>query len=47
MPESNTYDITVCPKCGEPMFNGECENPDCIYHYLPLDFDESSGDEKV
>lgn len=34
------YDYCVCPKCGEGMFNGRCENPDCTYHWYPLEENE-------
>ena len=30
----------VC-KCGSLMFNGRCENPDCTYHWYPLEKDEN------
>lgn len=35
------YDVCRCPKCGSLMFNGRCENPDCTYHWYPLDEDEN------
>ena len=31
------YDACQCPACGELMWNGRCENPDCKYHWHPLD----------
>lgn len=33
------YECTTCPNCGELMWNGCCENPDCYYHFTPLDED--------
>lgn len=41
--ESNMYDVTVCPLCGELMWNGKCENKDCKYHWYPH---EEKDDEK-
>ncbi len=35
------YDVCRCPKCGSLMFNGRCENPDCTYHWYPLEEDEN------
>lgn len=29
------YEAEACPECGELMWNGECENPDCKYHWIP------------
>lgn len=34
------YEIGRCPKCGELMWNGRCENPDCEYHWHPMKNDE-------
>jgi len=31
------YDYEVCPLCGEGLWNGQCENPDCEYHWHPKD----------
>ncbi len=30
------YQYSKCPKCGELMCNGRCENSDCEYHWHPL-----------
>lgn len=38
--ESQMYEVTTCPLCGQLMFNGECENPDCRYHWHPMEDDE-------
>lgn len=37
------YEVSTCPKCGERMWNGRCENTDCSYHWHPL---TDEGDEK-
>jgi hypothetical protein len=37
---SDVYEVTTCPLCGQLMFNGECENPDCRYHWHPMEDDE-------
>lgn len=34
------YEYRTCPKCGVGMWNGQCENPDCEYHWYPLEDDE-------
>lgn len=34
------YEVSDCPKCGNIMWNGQCENRDCEYHWYPLDKDE-------
>ena len=34
------YYAETCPLCGEPMWNGRCENPDCHYHWCPKEDDE-------
>ena len=38
--QSQMYEVTTCPLCGQLMFNGECENPDCRYHWHPMEDDE-------
>ena len=38
--ESQMYDVKTCPICGQLMFNGECENPDCRYHWHPMEDDD-------
>lgn len=38
------YDFRRCPLCGEGMWNGRCENPDCKHHWEPLDDDEEEED---
>ena len=38
--ESQMYEVTTCPLCGQLMFNGECENPDCRYHWHPMEDDD-------
>lgn len=37
--ESNLYDVQNCPLCGGLMYNGECENRDCFFHWHPLEDD--------
>ncbi|MCI8749699.1 MAG: hypothetical protein HFH67_17905 [Lachnospiraceae bacterium] len=34
----------VCPACGNGMWNGQCENPDCEYHWY-LKEEGDCGDE--
>lgn len=29
------YDVTTCQKCGSVMWNGQCENTECEYHWHP------------
>ena len=29
------YDVETYPECGALMWNGRCENLDCIYHRRP------------
>ena len=31
------YEYETCPLCGQGMWNGRCENPDCEYHWNPKD----------
>ena len=38
------YDCTRCPLCGELMWNGQCENRDCKYHWYPKDDDDEGED---
>ena len=38
------YQAEPCPLCGETLWNGKCENPDCHYHWHPKD-DEEEDDE--
>ena len=41
---SSMYDCTRCPLCGELMWNGQCENLDCKYHWYPKDDDDEGED---
>lgn len=34
------YDAKPCPECGGILWNGRCENPDCVHHWRPLNDDE-------
>lgn len=34
------YEATRCPECGSIMWNGRCENTDCVYNRHPLDAKE-------
>lgn len=36
------YYAQPCPECGGTLWNGRCENPDCIHHWRPLE-DEPEG----
>ena len=38
------YECTWCPLCGELMWNGQCENLDCKYHWYPKDNDDDGED---
>lgn len=39
------YEYKTCPLCGQGMWNGVCENPDCEYHwYLKEDDGEEEND---
>lgn len=38
--ESQMYDVKTCPLCGQLMFNGKCENPDCHHHWHPKEDDD-------
>ncbi len=29
------YHAEPCPECGAILWNGRCENPDCVYHWHP------------
>lgn len=40
----NSYHCRRCPKCGNLMWNGRCEDVDCEYHWQPLDEDENEGE---
>ena len=40
------YECKRCPKCGELMWNGRCENLDCEYHWHPMEDDDENADEK-
>lgn len=31
------YQVSTCPRCGELMWNGQCENRDCPLHWYPLE----------
>ena len=35
------YDAQPCPACGAILWNGRCENPDCVSHWLPKPDDET------
>lgn len=38
------YGVTgTCPECGSLMWNGQCENLDCKYHWHPYDEDEGEN----
>lgn len=35
------YEYETCLLCGQGMWNGQCENPDCKYHWNPKEDEES------
>ena len=35
------YYAEPCPLCGEMLWNGRCENPDCHYHWYQKEDDEN------
>jgi len=39
------YYAEPCPECGAVMWNGRCENPDCKYHWSPMQDDEDDDDD--
>ena len=40
------YHAETCPLCGQTLWNGKCENPDCRYHWHPKEDDgDSDADE--
>lgn len=39
------YEYRECPLCGQGMWNGRCENPDCKYHWYPKEDKEEDKDE--
>ena len=32
--------VSDCPECGSLMWNGQCENTDCEYHWYPMQDEE-------
>lgn len=36
------YEFQECPLCGQGMWNGRCEDPDCEYHWHPLDEEDDN-----
>lgn len=38
------YQAEPCPLCGETMWNGRCENPDCRNHWHPVDWEGDDDD---
>lgn len=41
------YYAEICPLCGETMWNGRCENPDCHYHWYPKEDDENDEENEA
>lgn len=39
------YDVETCPERGALMWNGRCENLDCIYHWRPKTDEDDSCQE--
>ncbi|MFG6324449.1 MAG: hypothetical protein K1W41_24685 [Lachnospiraceae bacterium] len=40
------YEVSTCPKCGNLMWNGQCENIDCGYHWHPMEDGDEEEDEE-
>ena len=40
----NGYECQRCPECGSLMWNGECKNVNCKYHWNTMNEDESEQD---
>ena len=40
------YHAETCPLCGETLWNGRCENPDCYHHWHPKDDEEENEDDE-
>jgi len=38
------YEVRRCPKCDSLMWNGKCEDPDCQYHWHPLEEEDEDID---
>ena len=36
--------VQFLKRCGETLWNGRCENPDCYYHWHPKEDDEDERD---
>lgn len=34
------YHAEPCPECGSTLWNGRCENTDCVYHWKPREDDD-------
>ena len=41
------YYAEPCPLCGEMLWNGRCENPDCHYHWYPKEDDENDEENEA
>lgn len=39
------YDAQPCPACGAILWNGRCENPDCVYHWRPKQDDDDQAEQ--
>lgn len=37
------YEVETCPECGELMWNGRCENPECKYHWNPKEDEDADS----
>ena len=37
----------ICPECGETMWNGRCENPDCHYHWHPKEDETPDAEDHI
>ena len=40
-------DAKTCPACGAILWNGRCENPDCVFHWRPKPDDETGAEENA
>jgi hypothetical protein len=37
------YRTDFCPLCGSIMWNGQCENRECNYHWHPMEDEDDEG----
>ena len=39
------YHAEPCPEGGAILWNGRCENPDCVYHWRPKQDDDGQAEQ--